>query len=165
MFLTTVVADPDCVEKWLRFLTFSFSCFGIPGQRGGTRHLSSLASKINAAIGKFHAVSTTPVQQQEVFKSQPTSDNIAARVSAKLDDGDIRGAIQLASSDDSSAPPDDVTAAVLGTKHPAHAASDTVPPSPSVDGCLCVREADIVAAIKLFFLDQPAVLTAGVHSI
>jgi hypothetical protein len=32
-------------------------------------------------------------------------------------------------------------------QHPVRAASDTVPPSPSIDGCLCLREADIVAAV------------------
>jgi hypothetical protein len=91
--LRQIVADPDCVEEWLHLLTFSFSCFGIQGQYGGKRHLSSLASKVKAATAKFSAVSTTPVQQQKVFKSRPPSDNIAARVSAKLEDGDIRGAV------------------------------------------------------------------------
>ena len=134
--LRQIVADPDCVEKWRHLLTFSFSCFGIPGQRGGKRHLSSLASKVNAAIANFPAVSTPPVQQQKVVKTRPPSDNIAARVSAKLEDGDIRGAIRLASSDDSIAPFDDITAAALRLKHPARAASNTVPPSPSVDRCL-----------------------------
>jgi hypothetical protein len=83
------------------------------------------------------------------METKTISDNIAARVSAKLEDGDIRGAIRLASSGDSLAPFDDVTAASLHTKQPARAASDTVPHSPSVDGCLCLREADIVAAIRL----------------
>ena len=112
--------------------------------------MSSLASKVNAAIANFPAVSTPPVQQQKVVKSRPPSDNIAARVSAKLEDGDIRGAIRLGSSDDSIAPFDDVTAVALRMKHPARAASNTVPPSPSVARCLCLREADIMAAIKLF---------------
>jgi hypothetical protein len=40
--LRQFVAELDCVEKWLHLLTFSG--FGIPGQRGGKRHLSSLAS-------------------------------------------------------------------------------------------------------------------------
>jgi len=33
--LHQVVVDPDSVDKWVDLLSFSFTCFGVPGQRGG----------------------------------------------------------------------------------------------------------------------------------
>jgi hypothetical protein len=44
--LQQVLAHPDYVSNWTELFLFSFSCFGVPGQRGGKRHLSSLASKL-----------------------------------------------------------------------------------------------------------------------
>ena len=40
--LRCVTSDPDCI-KVVDLLTFSFTCFGVPGQRGGQRRLNSLA--------------------------------------------------------------------------------------------------------------------------
>jgi len=94
----------------------------------------------------------TPTQ----LKAKPSkshllsSDNLAARVSSKLEDGDVRGAIRLAASDDTMAPFDDATAAVLRTKHPARAETLNPPPTPSSDSSLCLQETDILAAIKSF---------------
>lgn len=102
-------------------MSFTFTCFAVPGQRGGQRHHNSLASKVNAAIASFPA-SSVPVQHPKPFKSRQSSEsNLASRVSSKLEDGDIRGAIRLAASDDILAPFDDVTAEVLRSKHPHRA--------------------------------------------
>ena len=106
------------------------------GQRGGQRHMKSLASKVNAAIGSF-LVPLTPVPRQKPFKNRSSSDNLAARVSSKLVDGDIRGANRLAASDDTMAPFNDVTAEALRSKYPARAASGAAPsPSNINDACL-----------------------------
>ena len=147
--LRQIVVNPDSVDKWLDMLIFTFSCFGVPGQRGGQRHRSSLASKVIAAITSF-PVASTPVQSQKPTKFRPSSNNLASRVSSKLQDGDIRGAIRLAASDDTMAPFDDVTATALRSKHPARAVSDISPPTPKIDTCLSLREADIITAIKSF---------------
>ena len=147
--LRQVVADPDNVEKWVDLLSFSYACFGVPGQRGGERHRATLASKVNTAIAGFPTVPPR-VQQQKPFKSGSSSDNLAKRVASKLADGDVRGAIRLAASDDTMAPFDDVTAEALRTKHPSRAASDVPPPTPSTDNCLSLQESDILAAIKSF---------------
>ena len=138
-------ASPQQVD----LLMFSFTCFGVPGQRGGQRRLNSLASKVKAAIASFPA-SFSPVPQQKPPKIRPSKDNLAARVSSKLEEGDIRGAIRLAASDDSTAPFDDVTATALRAKHPTRAVSDVPPPVPCKDSSIRVQESDIIAAIKSF---------------
>jgi len=48
--LQLILANPQCASNWSDLLLFTFSCFGIPGQRRGKRHLSSLASKVNQVI-------------------------------------------------------------------------------------------------------------------
>jgi hypothetical protein len=121
--LQQILADPDCVSNWTELLLFTFSCFGVPGQRGGKRHLSSLASKVNQAIASFSNPTSSAAMhhQRKPSKCRRQSSDLAARVSCKIEDGDIRGAIRLAASDDVMAPFDDVTAASLRTKHPARA--------------------------------------------
>jgi hypothetical protein len=69
---------------------------------------------------------------------------------SKVEDGDIRGAIRLAASDDTLAPFDDVTAEALRSKHPSRAASDSPIPAPNNYECLLLQQADIMAAIKSF---------------
>jgi len=60
------------------------------------------------AIASF-PISTPPtptpvLQKVKLAKSRLySSDNLAARVSSKLEDGDVRGAIRLAASDDTMA--------------------------------------------------------------
>ena len=80
-----------------------------------------LAFKVNTAVASFPASSPAVHQPQKPTKFRESSDNMAARVSSKLEDGDIRGTIHLAASDDTMAPFDDVTAAVLRAKHPSRA--------------------------------------------
>jgi hypothetical protein len=148
--LGQVVVNPDCVDKWVDLLTFTFSCFGVPGQRGGQRHLNSLASKVNAAVASFPVLSA-PVQQQKPSKSRQSSDfNLAARVSSKLEDGNIRGAIRLAASNDTLALFDDVTAEALRSKHPSRVTHDSPLPMPNNDVCLLLQQGNILAAVKSF---------------
>jgi len=82
--LRRIVADPDCIDKWMDLLLFTFACFNVPGQRGGKRHLSSLASKVNQAVAAFPSVipPNSVAKQQKPRKS--SNSNLAARVSSKL---------------------------------------------------------------------------------
>ena len=128
-----VVADPTNIDKWMDLLLFAFVCFGVPGQRGGKRHLPSLTSKVNQAIARFPIEKSSECTVRETdrkHRKQP-SDNLAARVSSKLEDSDIRGAIRLAASEDSLAPFSDVTAEALRSKHPSRANTNSPPPPPS----------------------------------
>ena len=150
--LQQVLANPDNIPKWTDLLLFTYSCFGVPGQRGGKRHLSSLTSKVNQAIANFPTVyppDSAGVRHSPKRRTKP--DDLAARVSSKIEDGDIRGAIRLAASDAVLAPFDDVTAAALQTKHPARSMSDAPAPPPLTNHPIhCLLESDILAAVKSF---------------
>jgi hypothetical protein len=81
---------------------------------------------------------------------------MAALVSSKLEESDIRGAIRQAASDDTVAPFDDVTAEALRDKHPARSPSVAPIPLPNGDICLRLQESDVLAAGSPFCLDQRA---------
>jgi hypothetical protein len=148
--LQLIVSNPDSVQNWLNVLTFSFTCFQVLGAREGKSHSSSLASKVDMTIANFPGY-PPPTMLLKSFKVNSSNDNLAARVSGKLEDGDIRGAIRLAASDDIVAPFDDVTTAALRTKHPAQAVTDAPPPIPTGNSeCLCLQESDLLATIKTF---------------
>ena len=149
--LRKVISNPDSVTSWSELMSFTFACFGVPGHRGGKRHLSSLASKVNQAIASFPTMSAPPVLNGiKPPKRRTQFNDIAARMSGKLEEGDIRGAIRLAASDDIMSPFDDVTAAVLREKHPIRAKTGSTPQPPCSETCLSVLESDILGAIKSF---------------
>ena len=154
--LSRVINTPDSLEAWYDLLLFGHACFGVPGQRGGKRHMSSLASKVNKALEAFQT-NTRQTHSNTVSQVRKKAGkyNLAARVSEKLEEGDVRGAIRLAASDDTLAPRNDETVAALRLKHPPRAASleGTPPPPPppsSSSSCLAVQQSDVIEAIKSF---------------
>ena len=74
------------------------------------------------------------------------------RLSAKLSDGDVKGALRLLTSSDTAALPSDENIACLKLKHPDAPADLNLPPSPDqeVELPAQVSEADITAAIGGF---------------
>ena len=55
---------------------------------------------------------------------------LGRRVASKLEEGDFRGAVRLACSDDRLAPSDSATFAALQAKHPSSHCDAVIPPSP-----------------------------------
>ena len=86
------------------------------------------------------------------LKSNCSDDNLAARVTAKLEEGDVKGAVRLASSEDSIAKRCDATLASLREKHlPPHPQS-IIPPCPTSSDAshITLSEEDILRSIMSF---------------
>ena len=78
-------------------------------------------------------------------------EGLARQVSRKIEDGDIRGAIRLASSEDTLADFSDNTFTALQAKHPLPHPDCSIPPVPLVSsGYLEVTAGAVVRAIKSF---------------
>ena len=78
---------------------------------------------------------------------------MATRVSAKLEEGDFRGAVRLACSEDSIAEANESTIAALRSKHPAPHPDSSMPPPPDshkLEGALVVGEGAVAHAIRSF---------------
>ena len=117
--LERLISTPDNIELWSQLFRFGNSCFRVPGERGGKRHLSSLASKVNRAISDFPAISFTKQNKSIPAKARiRTNPSLASCVSAKIEEGDIRGAVRLAISDESFAPQNAETPNALKLLHP-----------------------------------------------
>src|SRR5208282_779322 len=114
--LDRIVTDSDKIEAWQQLLLFTFSCFGTT-QRGGKRHRSSLATKVNKSLSEYlsvdHKSQPVPASKDRQNAKLNDLDKLAARVSAKIEEGDVRGAVRLAVSNDTLAPYNDATAAAL----------------------------------------------------
>jgi hypothetical protein len=170
--LDRVVAAPDNISAWDQLLLFAYSCFGVAvraGQKHKTKTKTSLATKVNRALSDYLTVGPQPqvaaVNSSKKKKEKKTSSddlrNLKARVSAKIEEGDVRGAVRLASSDDTLAPYDDETAAALRLLHPPRAAStngaeaqsaglDSNQTDNTPTPALTLTEHDIIASIKTF---------------
>ena len=72
-------------------------------------------------------------------------DYLAMKVSAKIEEGDFRGAIRLASSDETLADASDETYSALHMKHPPSHPDSNIPPSPSV----CVLDEWEVSCVEV----------------
>ena len=79
-------------------------------------------------------------------------DSLAARVSAKLEEGDFRGAVRLASSDATLAPMDNSTFAALQEKHPPSHPDSIFPPLQEdfLSNSISASDEDIIKAIRSF---------------
>lgn len=119
----------------MRLLNFKI-CLRIPTRRGRHHNLASL-------------VNTQPMEELDppipprAPKVNDDLSNLAARISSKLEDGNFRGAIRLACSEDSIAPNNEHTIAHLRIKHPDPHHDTNIPPPPTGDevkGSLTVNE-------------------------
>ena len=143
--LSVVCEDPDNIVRWNNLL------------------LSTLASKINKRIWDFPKTIIFEDQKIDVIplrsKRCQESSKLAATVSSKLEDGDVRGAIRLAASDDTLAPFTDATLEELKLKHPPRAANTQLFSAANATtqstqpNSLMLCESAILAAVRSF---QPA---------
>ena len=147
-----VISDADSVDKWIDLFLFGVVCFEVPGNRGGRKHCSSLATKVNQVLTGFLLDSETPNKANKLrnFKQNPSS--LAARVSNKLEDGDIRETIRLAASDNTMTEYTEETVYALKSKHPQQAVSYQSPPAPENNPIpqISIEESAVRAVIKSF---------------
>ena len=110
----------------MRQFRLSARCLRCPAW-GGCRQ--SLASAVNRQLREV--VDPPPTARSSpVRKHRHTDDldtQLAVRMSAKLEEGDLKGAVRLASSEDTLAPMNEATLEALKGKHPAPHPDSTIP--------------------------------------
>ena len=136
----------------MRLLNFPRRCLRVP-KRGGRRW--NLARQVNLQLSEECDPPVSSSNRKLATKSghvDPLS-SLASRVSTKLEEGDFRGAVRLACSEDSVAEVNDATIAALRAKHPAPHPSSCLPPPPNeleIEGALLVAEGEVANAIRSF---------------
>ena len=150
--LKAVVNSPDEIHLWSNLFEFA-SVLAQPA-RGGIKH--NLTSQIIRQIGG-RAIPHQDHSKKPLTTSVPKGsrsataeeDQVIRRASAKLQDGDVRGAVRHLTSNERLAPLTEETFTVLSTKHPS-APQDRRPPPSLPRKAMVVTDSDIRAAIRGF---------------
>jgi len=145
-----VLHHPSTTSRWSKHTNFAASCLVKPSRGGKSRNLTTAIVK---QIRQYElCADPEPSNFTPALRTTPTKTNdeaIAAMASAKLEDGDVKGAVRLLCSDDKLAVADEVTFAELGRLHPS-VPTDRRPAPSTVAPPLQVSPAAVIAAIKSF---------------
>ena len=147
--LNAVVAINDHAS-WSRLLCFASRCLRVPLNRSQGRQ-GSLVSAFNKQLAdESDPLSSSNPVLRPSHRHDP-SKFVAARVSAKLEEGDFKGAVRLASSDDRVADMSSSTYAALQAKHPPPHPLSSIPELVDVpDEPISISAEAISLAIRSF---------------
>ena len=149
--ILTDVTTTNSIAAWTCLICLPRRCFRVP-KRGGKRW--NLSNLVNQQL--IEEADASPISSHAHPSTKRHVDNIsklATSVSIKLEEGDFKGAVRLACSEDTMAEDNEVTIAALRSKHPAPHPDTTPIPPPSVtefEASLQVNGQDIMKAIRSF---------------
>ena len=144
------VVSTNSETSWRRLVLFPRRCLRAPKRGGRHRNLSNL---VNQQVADEQDPPTTTADSNKPKKSTSDLSDLARCVSIKLEEGDIKGAVRLASSEDSIAGESNSTIAALVSRHPpSHPETVPVPPPGDKDlvDALVVSEHFIRQVIRSF---------------
>ena len=139
------VSQKNYSESWGRLFNFSSQCLTVP-KRGG--HRQSLASAVNVQLREesYPLPSQFRQSSKHHFPGDSAS-NLAKRVSSKLEEGDVRSAVRIASSEDTLAELNEETLSALTQQPPG----SCFPLAPVVNTSLAfLAKVEIMQAITSF---------------
>ena len=149
--LSDIVTEPSRVHRWNDLLHVGAELLGKP-LRGGKRH--NLGNIINKRAANYD--DKTKSRNNNNYSTCTNSDKhhkdnlLAAAVTSKIEDGNLRAAIRLICSEDAVAPYDDDTLHALRSKHPGSPPDrDHIDPPVGVQ-CLQITAEDVREAIRSF---------------
>ena len=147
------IVDKNDLQGWTALIEFPCRFLSVP-TRGG--HRRTLASCINRCLGENEDLPLSILfgekhPQPPRSASRPHSTILPSRVTSKLEEGDYRGAVRLACSEESLAVIDDNTLASLRKKHPsAHPNASPPQPPGSSNPIETLTETEVRSAILSF---------------
>ena len=105
--------------SWSKLLGFPSACLSKPNRGGKSRNLTTLVTNFirYENVGSSQPVpEVTLPRRNKLLKT--VDEPIAAMASAKLEDGDVKGAVRVLCSDDRLTVPDNTSFAELCSLHP-----------------------------------------------
>ena len=143
------VVDKNDHTSWVRLLRFSSRCLRHPERGGGRQSLASAVNRqLKEEVDPPPTVSLSPATKRPLLGDPDAQ--LAARVSAKLEEGDFKGAVRLASSEDTLAPLNVATLEALKGKHPPPHPDSIIPSADQTSQHLTISGEDITQAILSF---------------
>ena len=120
------VVRENSTSCWDRLFRFSVRCLRAPKRAGHRRSLATLATQMIREEGDPDQHTSSKRLRRP---SQQSWESLAARISSKLEEGDFKGAVRLASSEDTIRDLDEETLSALRDKHPAAHPDTDIPPA------------------------------------
>jgi hypothetical protein len=145
-----VVSNSTDIERWHDILGWPKAILFSP-KRGGKRH--NVASEIKKRISSWTSVIGAQHPLSHVVatdSSHRRSPSLAEAVSAKIEDGNIKAAIRIISSDEQLVLPSVDTLAALQGKHPAARQDSVHIPDPQPDCQLVMDENIVLRTLRSF---------------
>ena len=119
--ISKIISNPSDVDDWRRLLLMPKICLKAP-PRGGQQKKTSLATLVNRQIGNFcqneDLASLLGAHIARKFSKKKKGSTGPNLIASKIDEGNIRGALRIASSADEMEPPNIRSLEVWKTKHP-----------------------------------------------
>jgi hypothetical protein len=144
--LNNITNDPTDLRAWSNLLNFGNTMLLAP-PRGGKKHnLTSLLKARSITDDMLDVTARLHVKRN----TKSEFDLMVAAVKSKIEDGNIKSALRLLSSEDKRATDDDSTIAALQAIHPSAASDKMLLPPPRDFIALQVSEADLIAAVRSF---------------
>jgi hypothetical protein len=145
--ITKVIASPNDLETWSSLLHFGANILQKP-VRTGSRH--NLASIIMRRTGEAKPTDQRSAPSAPHRKKRDANELLAAAVTAKIEDGNIKAAVRILCSEEKPATDTDATYIKLLERHPAPP-RDRKPASPADDvAAVQASEAEVLMAIRTF---------------
>ena len=145
------IVQQNSLHAWERLFRFPTRCLRVPKKGFQGKSLSKavkqqLAEEQDPVIEWRQSSRKT---NQPAISEEKKLETLSKRVSEKLEEGDFKGAVRIASSEDRLAAYSKETLDALLSKHPAPPPDSIIPPPPSPE-TMVVYEADVIRAVKSF---------------
>lgn len=144
--LNCITNKPTDLKAWSRLFNFGNTMLLAP-PRGGKKHNLTSLLKGRLATDDY-AASARPTTKRRPTKSDLAA--VAATVTAKIDDGNIKAALRILSSDDKPADCSETTINALKARHPPADVDRQPSPLPGDYPTLQVTETLVTSVIKSF---------------
>ncbi len=144
------------MPKWRKLLAFAKACLAKPTRGGARRNLTSQVMKQVDAFVHSPVVSfpspprQAKAQRTGTIREATDDDMVARRAASKLNEGDIKGAIQVLSSSAKLVPITPEVLDKLKSKHPPEPADAAPPPPPPATAPLQVDNDQVAKAVRSF---------------
>ena len=145
--ITKVNTNTDDLDAWSSLFHFGSHILQKPA-RTGSRH--NLVSIIKKRMDESAPKEQRPVNITAGRKKRDANELLAAAVTAKVEDGNIRAAIRILCSDEKPATDTDATYAKLLERHPAPPSNRIPVADPADVDAIQVSEREVMQAIRSF---------------
>ena len=146
--IDTVVQHPDSVDAWITLLNFGNVMLLAPPRSGRKHNLTSVLKQRSATDDLPTAQLMLPHISHRHTKNE--SSRISASVKSKIEDGNIKAALRILTSEDKPAINNEATLNGLRQKHPSTAPDRSPSPCPFDFPALRVTDTEVLHVIRSF---------------